>query len=125
MAFVCLAIMVSTFMGSHISTLKFGYSIYFAAFFQFLVFVLVRWYISKADAKNPNSQIRRIMIGSMLRMFVVLIFLVITMLNQGKANVPWTTAYVVFFLLYLFLDMSEKRTNLRPDLKTSENNANG
>lgn len=125
MIFVLVALVASTFLGSMFSSLKFGNSIYFAAFFQFVVFMLVRYFIHKSDANNPNSQIRRIMIGSTLRMLVILIFLVITMLNQVKVNLPWTLLYCLYFLLFLLFDISEKYSNLRPDLKMpNENRSN-
>lgn len=124
MLFVLVALSLSTFLGTMFSNLKFGNSIYFAAFFQFSVFMLVRYFIHKSDLNNPNSQIRRIMIGSTLRMLVILIFLVITMLNQVKVNLPWTLLYCLYFLLFLLFDISEKHSNLRPDLKIPNENGN-
>jgi hypothetical protein len=80
--------------------------------------------VIKGDQKNANSQIRRIMIASMLRMFFVLIFLVITMLNRPEVNIPWTIAYGLYFLLYLMFDISKNHINLRPDFKTPDENGN-
>jgi len=109
MTFVFVAIVISTYLGSLMSHLKLGNSIYFAALFQLCVFLLLNYYVSKGSSKNPNSQIRRIMIASMLRMFIILIFLIITMFNQPKTNIPWTVAYSLFFLLYLIFDISKKK----------------
>ncbi len=124
MVFVLLALMASTYFGCMFSSLKLSNSIYFAAFFQFLVFIILRYFVLKSDPKNPNSQIRRIMIGSTLRMLVILIFLVITMLSQEKVNIPWTLVYCLYFLLFLLFDISEKHSNLRPDLKIPNENGN-
>ncbi len=124
MAFVFVAIVVSTYLGSMFSNLKLGNSIYFAAFFQLCVFLLLNYYVTVGHKKSGNSQIRRIMIASMLRMFVILIFLIITMLNQPKANIPWTIAYGLYFLLFLIFDISKNHTNLRPDLKAPDENGN-
>ncbi len=124
MTFVFVAIVISTYLGSLMSHLKLGNSIYFAALFQLCVFLLLNYYVSKGSSKNPNSQIRRIMIASMLRMFIILIFLIITMFNQPKTNIPWTVAYSLFFLLYLIFDISKKNANLRPHLKAPDENGN-
>ena len=122
MVFVFLAVTASTYFGCMFSSLKLSGIIYFAAFFQLLVFLLVRYFIHQSDQNNPNSQIRRIMIGSTLRMLVILIFLVITMLSQEKVNIPWTLVYCLYFLLFLLFDISEKHSNLRPDLKIPNEN---
>lgn len=124
MVFVFFAIVISTIVGSAFSNLKFGNSIYFAAFFQLLVFIALKFFVIKGDQKNVNSQIRRIMIASMLRMFFVLIFLVITMLNRPEVNVPWTIAYGLYFLLYLMFDITKNHIILRPHLKAPDENGN-
>lgn len=120
MGFIWVAFMASTWLGSRFSHLQFGNSIYFAGFFQFAVFVLLRWFVVKSNPQNPNSSIRRLMIASMLRMLFILMFLVITMINQGKANIPWTIVYCLYFILFLVFDFSEKHTNLRPDSERAE-----
>jgi hypothetical protein len=84
----------------------------------------LNYYVTIGSKKSGNSQIRRIMIASMLRMFVILIFLIITMLNQPKVNIPWTIAYGLYFLLFLMFDISKNHTNLRPDLKAPDENGN-
>ncbi len=124
MTFVFIAIVVSTIVGSTFSHLKFGNSIYFAALYQLLVFILLKYFVSRGDQKNANSQIRRIMIASMLRMFLILMFLVITMLNRPEVNIPWTIAYGLYFLLFLMFDISKNHINLRPDFKTIDENGN-
>jgi len=124
MTFVFIAIALSTYLGSMFSNLKLGNSIYFAAFFQLCVFLILNYYVSKGDKKNANSQIRRIMISSMLRMFFILMFLIITMLNHPKNNIPWTVAYSLFFLLYFIFDISKKNINLRTHLKAPDENGN-
>ena len=124
MTFVLVAVLLSTLMSSYVSHLKLGNSIYFAAIFQYIVFILLRYFILNGGKNNANAQIRRIMIASTTRMLIILMFLVITMLNQPKVNIPWTIAYGVYFLLFLVFDISEKHTNLRPDLKSSDENGN-
>lgn len=92
-----------------------GYT-YVGLIYLFLVFALLKMWVSKSEGlENKNKWVRRTMISSMLRMFLALIFLVITFVNSGKADVPFTVLYCVYFVLFLLFEISEKRINLRPD----------
>lgn len=80
-----------------------------------LIFWALRYYVSKASVSNPNQWIRRSMTSSMLRLLAVVTFLLITLVNKGKTDLVFTSAYCLYFLLFLLFEMSEKRSNLRPD----------
>ena len=88
---------------------------YFGLLYLVLIFWALRYYVSKSSIKNPNQWVRRAMTSSMLRLLAVLTFLLITLINRGKADLVFTSAYCLYFLLFLLFEMSEKRSNLRPD----------
>ena len=88
---------------------------YFGLLYLVLIFWALRYYVSKSSITNPNQWVRRAMTSSMLRLLAVLTFLLITLINRGKADLVFTSAYCLYFLLFLLFEMSEKRINLRPD----------
>ncbi len=88
---------------------------YFGLLYLVLIFWALRYYVSKSSITNPNQWVRRAMTSSMLRLLAVLTFLLITLINRGKADLVFTSAYCLYFLLFLLFGMSEKRSNLRPD----------
>ena len=88
---------------------------YFGFLYLVLIFWALRYYVSKSSITNPNQWVRRAMTSSMLRLLAVLTFLLITLINRGKADLVFTSAYCLYFLLFLLFGMSEKRSNLRPD----------
>ena len=87
---------------------------YFGLLYLVLIFWALRYYVSKSSITNPNQWVRRAMTSSMLRLLAVLTFLLITLINRGKADLVFTSAYCLYFLLFLLFEMSEKRSNLRP-----------
>ena len=88
---------------------------YFGLLYLVLIFWALRYYVSKSSITNPNQWVRRAMTSSMLRLLAVLTLLLITLINRGKADLVFTSAYCLYFLLFLLFEMSEKRSNLRPD----------
>lgn len=95
---------------------------YLGLVYLFLVFISLKVWVAKAEGlENKNKWVRRTMISSMLRMFLALVFLVITFVNEGKADIPFTVLYCVYFILFLLFEISEKRINLRPDSSEQSN----
>ena len=88
---------------------------YVGLLFLVIIFWSLRYYVSKSSVSNPNQWVRRAMTSSMLRLLAVLTFLLITLINRGKADLVFASAYCLYFLLFLLFEMSEKRSNLRPD----------
>ena len=88
---------------------------YVGLLYLVIVFWSLRYYVSKSSVSNPNQWVRRAMTSSMLRLLAVLTFLLITLINRGKADLVFASAYCLYFLLFLLFEMSEKRSNLRPD----------
>jgi len=88
---------------------------YAGLLYMVVIFWALRYYVSKSNIANPNQWIRRAMTSSMLRLLAVLTFLLITLLNRGKADLAFALAYCIYFLIFLLFEMSEKRSNLRPD----------
>ncbi len=89
---------------------------YLGLVYLFLVFTLLKVWVAKAEIlENKNKWVRRSMAASMLRMLLALIFIVITFINTRKADIPFTVLYCVYFVLFLFFEISEKRIKLRPD----------
>lgn len=88
---------------------------YVGLLYLVIIFWSLRYYVSKSSVSNPNQWVRRAMTSSMLRLLAVLTFLLITLMNRGKADLVFASAYCLYFLLFLLFEMSEKRSNLRPD----------
>jgi hypothetical protein len=78
----------------------------------------------QAAKENPNSVIRRLMVGSMLRMFLGILFLAITLFNVKPVNLHFVILYCIYFCVFMVFEISQMRTNLRPDLKQRPNNGN-
>ena len=74
------------------------------------------------EKQDPNKGIRKLMIASMLRLFLVVIFLGISLFNMPKVELGFVAGYIVTFLLFLFFDIREMRTKLRPESKMSHKN---
>ena len=64
------------------------------------------------------------MIGSMVRLFLVLIFLAISLFNMKPIQFHFVVVFGITFLFFLFFDILEMRTNLRPDSEKSNKNSN-
>ena len=88
---------------------------YVGLLYLVIIFWSLRYYVSKSSVSNPNQWVRRAMTSSMLRLLAVLTFLLITLINRGKADLVFASAYCLYFLLFLLFEMSEKRSNLRPN----------
>ena len=107
---------VSTFLADWVSAkVSVPVDTYVGLLYLVVIFWSLRYYVSRANVSNPNQWVRRAMTSSMLRLLAVLTFLLITLLNRGKADLVFTSAYCLYFLLFLLFEMSEKRSNLRPD----------
>lgn len=78
----------------------------------------------EAAKDNPNALIRRLMIASILRMILGLLFLVITLFNFRPVNLNFVIFYCVYFCVFMLFEISQMRANLRPDLKQRPNNGN-
>lgn len=77
-----------------------------------------------AAKENPNSVIRRLMIASLMRMFFGILFLAITLLNVRPVNLHFVIFYCIYFCVFMLFEISQMRTNLRPDSKPRSKNEN-
>jgi hypothetical protein len=89
---------------------------YLAVVYNLVVFSVIHRFIIK-DVGDANKSIRRVMIGSMLRLFLSVIFLAISLFNLGKVDIGFVTVFISSFILFLFFDISKISTKLRPDSK--------
>ena len=96
--------------------------IYPAVMFMALVFILIHYMSMHDEKQDPNKGIRKLMVASMLRLFLVVIFLGISLFNMSKIESGFVVGYIVTFLLFLFFDISEMRTKLRPETRKSHKN---
>jgi F0F1-type ATP synthase assembly protein I len=91
--------------------------------FLVLITGLIHMFVHAAG-ENPNSLIRRLMIGSILRMFLGILFLAITLYNMRPVNLHFVIFYCAYFCVFMVFEISQMRTNLRPDSKPRPNNGN-
>lgn len=89
---------------------------YLAVVYNLVVFSVIHRFIIK-DVGDANKSIRRVMIGSMLRLFLSVIFLAISLFNLGKVDIGFVTVFISSFILFLFFDISKISSKLRPDSK--------
>jgi len=99
-------------------SITYGGVVYLGALFS-----LVRYFTHYDDKITENQKIRRLMIGSMLRLFLVLIFLVISLFNMKPIELPFVIVFGLTFIFFLFFDILEMRTNLRPDSEKPNENS--
>lgn len=88
------------------------------------LFVLVHYFTNHDTQMSENKKIRRLMLGSMIRLFFVLIFLVISLFNAPEFSLQFVITFGLTFLFFLFFDILEMRTNLRPDSEKLNKNTN-
>lgn len=92
----------------------------------FLVAVTLLIHVFTFYSKGTdNAMIRRLMVGSMLRMFLGVLFLAISLFNIKPVNLFFVFSYCSYFCIFLVFEIWEMRTNLRPDSKprTKDENA--
>ncbi|MBL7812316.1 MAG: hypothetical protein JNL57_08855 [Bacteroidetes bacterium] len=89
-----------------------------------VLMLLVHYYIYGVKNDGPNSQIRRLMTGSMLRLAGGVAFLAISLFNFKPVSLPFVVFYCLYFALYLLFEISDIRTNLRPESKQASKNEN-
>ena len=116
--FLTFSILCSIFFAAKITSNEIHSWVYFGIVFMGGLFLLINRWTTK-DEKNPNQGIRRLMISSMIRLFVVVIYLGISLYNFRPLELKNVLIYVFSFLLYLFFDIYEMRTKLRPDSEKS------
>lgn len=87
---------------------------YLAVIYNVVLFSVIHRFIQN-DGGNANKSIRRVMMGSMLRLFLSVIFLAISLFNLGKVDVGFVLVFISSFILFLFFEISKISTKLRPD----------
>jgi hypothetical protein len=87
---------------------------YLAVVYNLVVFSVVHRFIQN-DGGDPKKSIRRVMIGSMIRLFLMVIFLGISLFNLGKVDLGFILVFISSFLFFLFFEMSKMYSKLRPD----------
>jgi hypothetical protein len=121
---IALALILSVVLAKAFTHYPINSWIFLGIIYLGILFIAVHYFTLHDDKNNPNKGIRKIMMGTMIRLFAAVIFLVISVLNSGKPELGFVLTYLLSFLLFLFFDISEMRTKLRPDLEKSKNNTN-
>ncbi len=116
--FLNIALLGSVFLAAKFTNNYIHSWVYFGIVFMGGLFLLINRWTTK-DKMNPNQGIRRLMISSMIRLFAVVIYLGISLYNFRPLELKNVLIYVFSFLLYLFFDIYEMRTKLRPDSEKS------
>jgi len=119
-----LVIFLSVLVGVQITQIQLPPISYVGILYLALLFVLVRYFTNHDSNISENKRIRRLMIGSMVRLFLVLIFLAISLFNMKPIQFPFVIVFGLTFLFFLFFDILEMRTNLRPDSEKPNKNSN-
>ena len=91
---------------------------YFGILFLAGLSGFIHHYIYGNGNSDPKKTIRRMMIGSMLRMFAAILFLAITLFAFHPVNIPFVISYTGSFFLLMLFEIYSIRRKLRPDLQT-------
>ena len=121
---LALLLLVSVWVGVQITQVQISPISYIGILYLVVLFVLVRYFTNHDTSISENKKIRRFMIGSMVRLFLVLIFLAISLFNMKPIQFTFVVVFGLTFLFFLFFDILEMRTNLRPDSEKSNKNSN-
>lgn len=99
------------------STVKItAYCFIAVAFLSVLNFII--WYFINGNPNlSENAVIRRIMVGSMLRLLGSAIFLVITLLAVKPVDKIFVWTFFIGFCVFLMFEIWETRSKLRPNSK--------
>jgi uncharacterized membrane protein len=121
---LALLLLVSVWVGVQITQVQISPISYVGILYLVVLFILVRYFTYHDTNISENKKIRRFMIGSMVRLFLVLIFLAISLFNMKPIQFTFVVVFGLTFLFFLFFDILEMRTNLRPDSEKSNKNSN-
>jgi hypothetical protein len=91
---------------------------YFGLLFLSGLSAFIHYFIYGNPKSDPQKSIRRMMIGSMLRMVLSILFLAITLFSFRPVSVPFVISYTGSFFLLMLFEIYSIRRKLRPDLKT-------
>ena len=121
---LALLLLVSVWVGVQITQVQISPISYVGILYLVVLFILVRYFTYHDTNISENKKIRRFMIGSMVRLFLVLIFLAISLFNMKPIQFPFVVVFGITFIFFLFFDILEMRTNLRPDSEKPNKNSN-
>ena len=121
---LALLLLVSVWVGVQITQVQISPISYVGILYLVVLFILVRYFTYHDTNISENKKIRRFMIGSMVRLFLVLIFLAISLFNMKPIQFTFVVVFGLTFLFFLFFDILEMRTNLRPDSEKPNKNSN-
>jgi O-antigen/teichoic acid export membrane protein len=88
---------------------------YFGVLFLVGLSALIHRYIYGNEKSDPQKTIRRMMVGSMLRMLAAILFLAITLFAYRPISFPFVISYTGSFFLLMVFEISQIRRKLRPD----------
>jgi len=114
-AVLVLILLVSVAVGARVMDLTLPTMSYFGVIYIALLFIIMQYFTHHDVQISEDRRIRRLMIGSMVRLFLVLIFLVISLFNMKPIELTFVVIYGLTFLLFLFFDNLEIRANLRSE----------
>lgn len=121
---LALLLLVSVWVGVQITQVQISPISYVGILYLVVLFILVRYFTYHDTNISENKKIRRFMIGSMVRLFLVLIFLAISLFNMKPIQFHFVVVFGITFLFFLFFDILEMHTNLRPDSEKPNKNSN-
>jgi O-antigen ligase len=75
----------------------------------------IHYYIYGNEKSDPKRTIRRMMLGSMLRMLAAIFFLAISLFAFRPMSIPFVISYTGSFFLLMVFEISQIRRKLRPD----------
>jgi len=88
---------------------------YFGVLFLVGLSGFIHYYVYGSGNSDPKKTIRRIMLGSILRMLAAIFFLAISLFAFRPLNIPFIISYTGSFFLLMVFEISQIRRKLHPD----------
>ncbi|MFN4914821.1 MAG: hypothetical protein ACK5FT_05850 [Sphingomonadales bacterium] len=90
---------------------------YFGVLFLSGLTLFIHYFTYGNPGADSSKTIRRMMVGSMLRMLMSILFLFITLISFKPVSIPFVISYTVSFSIFMVFEIYSIRCKLRPDLK--------
>ena len=90
---------------------------YFGILFLCGLSAFIHYFIYGNPKADAQKTIRRMMIGSLLRMVLSILFLAITLVSFHPLSILFVISYTGSFFLLMLFEIYSIRRKLRPDLK--------
>lgn len=119
MRITALAVVLAVLLSILLKTgwVKISFPCYAGLIFLYLLNLGIWYFVNGNPNRSGNAVVRRLMVGSFIRMFGSAIFLAIILLTIKPVDKIFVWSYFIIFCAFLVFEIWETRSKLRPDSK--------